>query len=289
MAIGTAAAIGMGLAAGGSILSAKSNRKAASKAADVSEANNTRNIALQREIYGQNQQALSPFMQRGNAAGDQLNAMLLGAPAQQQPAQPAPNALAQFGGGRMNAAAPYGLQDGVNIDQRDMWMRGNVAQAPNEYWQSRMNQGGNINVATPGTAGPANTTIGAPQTDPFATFRNSTGYQFRLGEAMDQVNSGYAGAGVLQSGAAMKAIAQRAGQEADNTFGQYAGLLQGQQAVGAGAASALAGVGQNFANSVTASNNMNAANQANALLVRGQNSFGNTLGMMGGVLTGLGG
>ena len=280
MAIGTAAAIGLGVAGVGSVLSSSSNKKAASKAADVSEANNTRNIALQREIYGQNQQALSPFMQRGNAAGDQLNAMLLGAPAQQQPA---PNALAQFGGGRMNAAAPYGLQDGVNIDQRDMWNRGGFDRAP-AYNRSYAPLAG-------ATAAPAqgDVTVPAQQADPFDAFRNSTGYQFRLGEAMDQVNSGYAGAGVLQSGAAMKAIAQRAGQEADNTFGQYAGLLQGQQAVGAGAASALAGVGQNFANSVTASNNMNAANQANALLVRGQNSFGNTLGMMGGVLTGLGG
>ena len=279
MAIGTAAAIGLGVAGVGSVLSSSSNKKAASKAADVSEANNTRNIALQREIYGQNQQALSPFMQRGNAAGDQLNAMLLGAPTQQQVAQPAPNALAQFG--RMNAAAPYGLQDGVNIDQRDMWMRGNVAQAP-AYSRGYAPLAG-------ATAAQGNVTVPAQQADPFDAFRNSTGYQFRLGEAMDQVNSGYAGAGVLQSGAAIKAIAQRAGQEADNTFGQYAGLLQGQQAVGAGAASALAGVGQNFANSVTASNNMNAANQANALLVRGQNSFGNTLGMVGGVLTGLGG
>lgn len=277
MAIGTAAAIGLGVAGVGSVLSNSSKNKAASKAADVSEANNTRNIALQREIYGQNQQALSPFMQRGNAAGDQLNAMLLGAPTQQQ--QPAPNALAQFG--RMNAAAPYGLQDGANIDQRDMWMRSNTAQAP------AFNRG--YAPLAGATAAQGNVTVPAPQADPFEKFRNSTGYQFRLGEAMDQVNSGYAGAGVLQSGAAMKAIAQRAGQEADNTFGQYAGLLQGQQAVGAGAASALAGVGQNFANSVTASNNMNAANQANALLVRGQNSFGNTLGMMGGVLTGLGG
>jgi hypothetical protein len=98
---------------------------------------------------------------------------------------------------------------------------------------------------------------------------------------MDGVSSAYAGIGGFQSGAAMRALQDRAGDVAGEEFANYMNALGNQQAVGAGAASAGAGVSQNFAGTVINSNNLNAQNQMNAQLSR-QNPLGNALGLIGG-------
>lgn len=119
----------------------------------------------------------------------------------------------------------------------------------------------------------------------FNLFKNSTGYKFRLGEGMDAINSGYAGAGTLQSGAAMKAI-NRYGQDyASNEFGNYMSYLGNQQGVGLGAGSALAGVGQNYVNTISQNNNNAGTAVANAQLSR-TNPLANAMGTIGGGLFG---
>lgn len=148
------------------------------------------------------------------------------------------------------------------------------------------------------------------QSNPFsastgASFTESPGYQFVLNEALRGVNFGAGAGGFLHSGARYKALQDRAAglasQEYGNWFnqdqvnltnqnqaaGQYLNALTGQQQLGMGAASALAGVGQNFANS-SAQNNWNAqqvANQAagvqaNAALA----GAGQTNAMLGGLV-----
>lgn len=114
---------------------------------------------------------------------------------------------------------------------------------------------------------------GAPaQNAGFNQFRNSTGYQFRLGEGMDAVNSGYAGAGVLQSGAAMRG-AQEYGQNfASNEYSNYMGLLDNQQRLGLSATMGQAGLGQNYVGTVGANNMYAADGQANAAIIRSQNN-----------------
>ena len=68
----------------------------------------------------------------------------------------------------------------------------------------------------------------------------------------------------------MKALQDRGQQTAlGNYFLPYMGLLQGQQGTGMGAASAVAGVGQNYVNNVTANNNSAGSAQANAFLMKG--------------------
>lgn len=271
MAIGTTAAIGLGVAGVGAIAGASSANKAAKRAAQVSEQNNAANVALQREIYGKNQQALSPFMQLGKPAGDTINALLGlgGASPQYQQPQVTPNALSQFAGGtrygRISIPALYndGYPAGAGYGIAD----GQAGLGAPFYSATRQNPIGAQDAAN----------------NAFDIFRNSTGYQFRLNEGMDALNSGYAGAGILQSGDAMRA-AQEYGQNfASNEFGNYMGYLANQQGVGLSGASALAGVGQNYANNITAMNTQNAANQANALLSR-QNPLANVAGMIGGGL-----
>jgi hypothetical protein len=272
----------------GSVIASNSQNKNARRAAETSRVNNTENNALARDIYGQNKQTLSPFVNRGNVAGDQINALLglggsqqMGGPA----AMPQPNAMSQFGGyspagygditGNFRGASmapyadagmPYGIGDG--------------------FISTGTMDGGMIN-ATGNTMGQMPTQTGQTATQAqnaaFDNFRNSTGYQFRLGEGLDAVGSAYAGIGGLQSGAAMRGITDYGQNFASNEFGNYINALGNQQAVGAGGASALAGVGQNFAGTVIGANNFNAQNQMAAQLGR-QNGFANGLGNFGGVL-----
>lgn len=277
MAIGTLAAVGLGLAGAGSVIGGISSGKAAGKAADTALQTAEANNALAREIYGQNQQVLNPYVQRGNAAGNQMNALLgLGGPAPVAPgAAPQPNALAQ-------QAAPSGW--------RDLWQGGRTplpgtvggyAGGTFSPDGTPVTTGGNGTPSVPADPGRA-------ANDAFDIFRNSTGYQFRLGEGMDSLNSLYAGAGTIQSGAAMKA-AQRYGQDfASNEFGNYMGYLGNQQGVGLSGASALAGVGQNYANSVMTNNNNAGSAAMNAALYRGSNNpLAGALGMIGGGMYGL--
>lgn len=124
----------------------------------------------------------------------------------------------------------------------------------------------------------------------FRRFIRASDYGFQFGQGANQVNSGYAGAGTLQSGAAMKGL-ERFRQNLQSGYrGEYLNALANQQGVGLSGASALAGVGQNFVNTISA-NNQNAGDAAaNAALIRGQNNpLANALGVLGGGLFGMGG
>lgn len=244
----------------GSFIGSSANKKAAKKAGQISQQATDQSIALQRESRDMALQRLDPYNNRGNVAGNQINALLGLGGSQQQggPAGIQPNALSQF-----SAAQRYGLGD-------------NPIFGPNS-------------LATGGTAAPSVSPQQAAQ-NAFDQFRQSTNYQFRLGEGLDAVNSGYAGNGVLQSGAALRGINDYAQNMASGELGNYLALLGQQQGVGAGAASAAAGVGQNFANNAANLIVNNADNQANAAIYRAQNNpFANALGSGIGVLSGFGG
>jgi hypothetical protein len=118
----------------------------------------------------------------------------------------------------------------------------------------------------------------------FDAFRNSTNYNDRLNEGLRGVNQGYAGIGGLNSGAAIKSLNNYAQSKAGDALGGYASMLQGQQNLGFGAASALAGVGNNFTNATVTNNQNYADNQSNAALLRGQTNAN----MYGGIFNALG-
>lgn len=310
------ALVGGALSIGGALIGSNSQKKAAQTASDTSLAVAQQNNALAREIYGSNQAALSPFMQRGNAAGNQINALLgLGgtAPTATQPAyspqptatQPAYGAASGYtpndsfvGGFNLPAYADQmGRIEPGQFDNKGLYTNalaqaaqmqsGSTPQAyaPYQLWSGQQPpQGVASNAAN--NPPPANgQTAQQAAENAFDIFRNSTGYQFRLGEGMNALNSGWAGAGTLQSGAAMRA-AQEYGQNfASNEFGNYMGYLGQQQGVGLGGASALAGVGQNYAGMVSQNNNSAGTAAANAALVSGANNpFANVLGTLGGTI-----
>lgn len=112
----------------------------------------------------------------------------------------------------------------------------------------------------------------AAQERAFEGFRGSTGYQFQQDQARRGVTGSFAARGLGQSGAALRALSDRSQGIADSSFGSYVAALQGQQGTGAGAASALAGVGQNFVGQVSSNNNALADTRGNAALAGAANN-----------------
>lgn len=246
MAIGTLAAVALGAGALGSaaISSGASGRaaNAATQAADQS-------AQVQREVYQQNAQTLAPFVRTGSAAGNQINA-LLGLETQQPVQQPAPAMPAGFGG--FNALGGFG---GFNGGRADFGGR---------------NFAGAFRPQQAQPAAPVQSATDRARAA-FDQFRNSTGYQFRLGEGMNALQGGYAGAGTIQSGAAIRAGIDYGQNFASNEFANYMNALGNQQGVGLSAAGAQAGVGTNFANSISNINSERASNIGNAALANAGN------------------
>lgn len=292
------AIIGAGVAtAGATVVAGSKNASAINKSTEAQTAGNAQSLAMQERVYGENKATLAPFVGTGVAASNQINALLgLSTPQPQQPTQGAlgafqtpTNALTGMGGalsGPNFAGYVQNNPDVQNEFQRVGARFGNDASAFGQFhWQ---NYGQNEGRALPqfGQASPASPAPGATPQSALAAFdqyRNSTGYQFRLREGMNALNSGYAGRGVLQSGAAIKGALDYGQNIASGEFGNYLNSLQTQQNVGAGAASAQAGVGQNFAGNVT---NLNTAN-ANALASGAVASANNTNGIIGGLTNAL--
>ena len=267
--IGTTAAIigGSALLAGGSaIASSKANSAAKQASADAS-ATAANNNALTKEIYGENKATLSPFVQTGTNAGALLNDFYgIEQPTQTvQPAATAPAAgfdWSSFGGGF------GGIRDGI----------GDVMQR----MQARQN--GQV----PQTALATTTQPKADSRSAFANYIGNSDYAFQQQEGGNAVNSGYAGKGTVQSGAAMKALENYRQNLQSGYRNQWASGVANQQGVGLTAAGALAGVSTNYAGTIAASNTAASDARANAALSQ-QSVFGNALGTLGGgILKGFG-
>lgn len=270
-----ATAIAAAATIGGAVLGSKSQNKAADKALAASNYAADQSAAVLRENYDKSAQALAPWQNSGLAANNQINALLGLSVPQAQPGQMA---------GDWNAY----LQQNPDVMQ-GFQQTGQAFGSPQEYakWHYQ-NYGQNEGRQFPGQqTGTQGTTTDAARAA-FDQFRNSTGYQFRLGQGMDAVNSGYAGAGTLKSGAALKAINEYGQNFASNEFGNYMGMLGNQQGIGFNAASAQAGVSQNMGNSLANIAMNKGENAANAALSK-TNGLANGLSLLGGGLFKIGG
>ena len=304
MAIGTTAAI-LGSAvigAGASAIAGSKNSKAINQATAAQTAAGDRSLALQGQIFDTNRATLNPFVQRGNVAGNQMNALLglggssfeQGGPQAAQIPGAQPNALAQFQAARGGPSAQQAF--GLGYSPSYSFQGGGFAQQPPlevsdaPFFGAPMAAGiqpsiNNQTIFAPTTAGPQGQTPQQAAESAFDIFRNSTGYQFRRDEGMDAVNSGWAGSGMLQSGAALRGIQEYGQNFASNEFNNYMALLSGQQGTGLQAAGAQAGVGVNYANAASNINQANANALSNAAVARANNSNA-TIGGIGGALGG---
>ncbi len=168
-------------------------------------------------------------------------------------------------GGNKAAKAQKNATDSNNALQRDIYGQNRATLDP--YIQ-RGNEAGSILQGL--------ITGGQPAQDAFRTFQNGTGYQTTLADALGSVNSNAYARGMGDSGSTLRRLQQTGGQVAQQSFGQFTNLLGNQQAAGLSGASALAGVGQNYANSISANNNAAATATGNAAL--------NTAGQINGAL-----
>lgn len=113
-------------------------------------------------------------------------------------------------------------------------------------------------------------------------FRTSSGFQSVFDEGMKALSGQYRARGASQSSKYNKDSVRFGQEQATNRlFLPYASLLGDQRNAGLGAASALAGVGQNFSNSVSANNNANASAIGNAALLKAQNTNSLVTGLAG--------
>lgn len=255
-----AAGIGAAASIGGGLMASSAQNKASKRAAQTAQNTANSNNALTQGIYNQNTSNLRPFMESGTRANALLDNLLYGY--QGGPQQPQ-QGQQPFGGQQPNALArqPRMVGEAFTDDEMQGYQNGSPTQgafAP----QGQPNAGMNA----------------------WDAFRNSTNYQFRLGEGMNALNSGWAGQGALQSGAAAKDAIRYGQNFASNELGQWMNMLGGQQNLGLSGASALAGVGQNMVNNVTANNNSASSAAANAALMNGQNQAN----MYGGIANSLG-
>lgn len=278
-------------AVGGSVLSAKAQKKAANQASETAQQTADTNNALTEKIYNQNYQTLTPYAQRGNAAGNAINSLLgLGMPQNQggpenvMAAQSAPNS----GVNSYNPA--YGISN-INgtLTQEGPDYGGVMGQGFNGYpgFQVNQPQGGQTYGDGTTVNGAMSATSQTPQQDynqAFQNYQNSTGYQFRRQEGLDSLDSKYSKIGAFRSGAAIKAREEFGQNIGSQEYGNYLGQLGQQQNVGLAGASAIAGVGQNMVNNVTANNNSAGTVAANAALAKGQTKTD----MYGGIASGIG-
>lgn len=177
--------------------------------------------------------------------------------------------------GKASKAATDAATQNNNL-QRDIYNQNKATLSPFVNNGTTAGNYYNALLGLPGANGGANDNRpGAQQA--FNTFQNSDGYQFRMGEGMKALNTGYAARGLIQSGAAMKGINSFAQGAASDEFGKYLGQLGNQQAVGLSAANAQAGVGTNYANAVSNNNNSAASAVGNAAIA-GANATNGAIG-----------
>ena len=268
---------------GGAALASSASKKAANQASDTAQRTADQNNALARENYANNYAILNPYAQRGNDAGNAINSLLgLGVP--QQQGGPAAMQLPQgnFGGGSVSSAqfgaGGYNLRE-PRTDNGGYAGLGVMGQGFSGYPGFSMNQpqAGDVTTSAPQTAQ-------SDYENAFKNYQNSTGFQFRQSEGNNALNTGYAARGAIRSGAAMKDFARFNQNIASQEFGNYLGQLGQQQGVGLAGASAIAGVGQNMVNNVSANNDSAGTAAANAALLKGQANAN----LYNGIASGLG-
>jgi hypothetical protein len=238
-----AGVIAAGATAGGAILSSKSNNKAVKAATQQQQQSDAAQIAYQRESDARNTANLSPWMARGNAAGDTVMAALGlgGSVTAPQGSQPPGALTVPYSGAYPDASAYPGYQGGAL----------GSPQGPNA------------------TTGPA--TAQQAALNAYEMFKQSTGYQSRLQEGQRGQGAMFSALGTYQSGARDKALARFNQDYASREFGTWLGQVGNQQGLGFGAASALAGVSQGSADRLGAISQNSADFAGQAAVARAQN------------------
>ncbi len=177
------------------------------------------------------------------------------------------------------SAASTAANAATNAANQNNALESQIYQSNSANEQPYIQSGDAANTALQGFLGIG----GNPQASQAALndYLNSTGYQFNLNQGLDAVQTSAAAKGLLGSGATLEGIDNYATGLADSYGQQYEGDLQNVVNTGAGAANALAGQGENYANAVSTNNNSAASATGNAALA----SSGSVNSLIGNALT----
>lgn len=262
---------------GGAVLTSKSNSKAVKASTAAQQQSEAAQIGYQREADARNLQYLTPWMSRGNQAGDTIMAALgLGGTVPQTGAPPPTGALTvPYSGGYPDASA-YPGYNGGGLQMQDYWS-GADAPMPAGF------NGALQNPAPGQTMQPAGTSPQQAALSAYEIFKQSTGYQSRLQEGQRGQGAMYSALGTYQSGARDKALARFNQDYASNEFGNWLGALGNQQGLGFAGASALAGVSQGSADRLSDISGRSADFATQAAIARAQNKGALYTGIAGAV------
>lgn len=178
-------------------------------------------------------------------------------------------AVAIIGAAAVGGVATYAASKNASKTVQKTADKNNALQA-DIYGQNKaalspyMSAGGPATAAIQSLLGLSGPDAAAQQQGALNTWRGATGYQDQFAEGQRGALAGYGRAGMLDSGAALKGLTRYGQSQANQSFGNYYSMLAQQQNVGLTGASALAGVGQNYANATSANNNAAAETSANA-------------------------
>jgi len=118
--------------------------------------------------------------------------------------------------------------------------------------------------------------------DATSAIRSMPGYQFGMDQALRGVNANAYANGMAHSGAAYKALSDRAQNVADMGYQGYFNQLMAQANRGSAAKSSLAGVSQNYGNAASTIM-QNSANAQSAATMGSANAWSNAINNLGAI------
>lgn len=278
-----AAGIGAAASIGGAVLGSKAQSKAAKQAANAEVEAARINSETAKQFRAEDTANFAPWLASGQKANALLDSFLYGP----EPEAPAGSAAAPA----MTTAAPE-ADPSFKQQLLDAWSNALGIPMSTETMTS-----GQQTPAPTGPAAPAMPTVNPGQVgrqgmDAYKAFQASPYYQFPLQEGMNALNQGYAGNGLLESGAAMKAISKYGQDYGAGRMMEFLGMAADQSNRGLQAGSSIAGVSQNALNNITAANQSAADARANAALISGAgkanmwSGIGSAIGTAAGSLFG---
>lgn len=206
---------------GSAVVGAGASISAGNKAAGAAKHAADQSAAVQQYMYDTTRGDYAPYRQVGYDALDQLSAIS---------GLPTDKTYGDYV--RANPDILKGYNSSVDKKQFP-----SVADYGRYHWQT-YGQGENRKLPT-STA------------DPYAGFKASPGYLFRLQEGQKAIERSAAARGGLYSGATMKAVDANAQGVASDEFSNYVARLQSLAGVGQSATGSTAAAGQNYASGMS--------------------------------------
>lgn len=310
MAVGTALGIAAGTATG--VLGARSQKKAAERAADATTQAADTAAGIQRQNFLDTVRLHQPRAEAGDAAMVQMMG-LLGLEAPESLVNNTayddiltgatgadPFSTGYFAANPDVEAAfqDWQIQGGADAQRwnRKMLEEGYDLSTPEGYAQYHYDKHGRTEgrqVAPPQQAPVQNNLTGepgepAPSLDPTAAIKATPGYEFRFNEGLRAVDSSAANRGMLMSGSQLRRLQEFGDQYASSEFNNYWNRLAGVAGAGQVATQGIAGAGGATANNLASIAQTQGANLASSYQQQGfgqagmWNALGQGLGAFGG-------